>query len=434
MRTVYWMILGVLGLCFLVIPPPTAAKICLPTEPGDSQLFGHALAASKDYLAVGDPQANRVVFYWQKVRGEWSRAREILPPIKSTAAQVKAGFGYALSLDDGILVIGAHHQILPGVTPRSGQNHSAKFVSGIFIVDLNNLIDKPSEQLKVESISPSNSLKDAVYGFDVSIDGSLIAFGLRQEVKPGIWHGSVGVLRRETSQQDIEIIAPPEGDAKVNFGVSTDIANHLLIAAAPRSGSQGTDLFDLTRQSGWQPLLEGENKPANGWFGGHVALSSSLALLGGDAGAPLVTSSAAITMSGSDTRETRYVFPGGRGAIHGDFAVIAAARPTPLPPSAITPSFDNVPTLNIVDATGVCPVTLKDPSTDDPIDDVQALAVSDSVVVVAQRSQKSRCKVFTVSRTFLNQSSSTTVYYSLPDKSSSVIPMASYLARQLISS
>ena len=75
-----------------------SSHTCLVSEPGDHETFGHALAVSKEYLAVGDPQANRVVLYQRDSGGRWIRFREILPPEGSVADQVGTGFGYSLDL------------------------------------------------------------------------------------------------------------------------------------------------------------------------------------------------------------------------------------------------------------------------------------------------------------------------------------------------
>lgn len=71
----------------------------------DSKLFGYALAVSNNYLAVGDPEANRVVVYSRKTDNNWLRLYEIYPPNNSLEAKRKYGFGYDIALHDNLLVI-----------------------------------------------------------------------------------------------------------------------------------------------------------------------------------------------------------------------------------------------------------------------------------------------------------------------------------------
>ncbi|NJN23900.1 MAG: hypothetical protein HC810_05260, partial [Acaryochloridaceae cyanobacterium RL_2_7] len=238
----------------------------------------------------------------------------------------------------------------------------------------------------------------AEYGFDVAVEGAMISFGLRRQVQPAIWNGAVGVARRESTWQSAEIIAPPEGEAMINFGVSTDIANHTLIAAAPRSGSYGMAYrLNLEHQTTWEPFLTDQAIPPNGWLGGQVSLSSHLAFLGGDRGAPIESASAIVSLSQGDGAKTRYITPGGIGVVHKDVAVVAIARPKLLTPFSTPPKFDDSPTVKIVDGTGIRSIRLKNPETHNRVSAIQALAMNDDFVVFSQpdnSEENLRCKVF----------------------------------------
>ena len=57
---------------------------CLESKPGDTFSFGKALAINDNYIAVGDPKANRVAIYsYDEFKDKWSRTREIYPPSNS---------------------------------------------------------------------------------------------------------------------------------------------------------------------------------------------------------------------------------------------------------------------------------------------------------------------------------------------------------------
>ncbi|ELS03666.1 hypothetical protein Xen7305DRAFT_00033900 [Xenococcus sp. PCC 7305] len=81
---------------------------CLESRAGDSKSFGTSLAVDGDYLAVGDPEANRVVIYTRKTDGNWQRIHEINPPKRSLAVKRGYGFGYEVAINNSILAIRAY--------------------------------------------------------------------------------------------------------------------------------------------------------------------------------------------------------------------------------------------------------------------------------------------------------------------------------------
>ena len=87
---------------------PTYTSTCLESRADDSRSFGTSLAVDEDYLAVGDPEANRVVIYTRKTDGNWQRIREIYPPKPSLAKKRGYGFGSELALNNNVLVIRAY--------------------------------------------------------------------------------------------------------------------------------------------------------------------------------------------------------------------------------------------------------------------------------------------------------------------------------------
>ena len=82
-------------------------QICFYTEPGDTNSFGSSVAINDKYLAVGDPNANRVVVYENDLSDQWQRHREIYPPEDSIPYKVGNGFGRNLSLDKNGLIVNA---------------------------------------------------------------------------------------------------------------------------------------------------------------------------------------------------------------------------------------------------------------------------------------------------------------------------------------
>ena len=70
-------------------------KQCFLSSPEDSISFGETLAVNQDYLAVGDPQNNRVVIYNQQ-NNSWKRTQVLTPPANSAIEKVGFGFGNKL--------------------------------------------------------------------------------------------------------------------------------------------------------------------------------------------------------------------------------------------------------------------------------------------------------------------------------------------------
>ena len=395
MKIIY-SILGVLFVVVFVMRISSTPQSCLVSEAGDSEFFGSALALSDRYLAVGDRKANRVVIYTRNDNDKWVRTKEILPPKGSEAQAAGSGFGSSLALDKETLVIGAHDELnLDVIISRSQEDYRRKFVSGVFVTDLG----KQSTPVELSSkFLPNN----AIYGFDVSIDDSLVAFGIRKEVSPGIWHGSVGIFQQKNPVEELRIIESPESKADVNFGISTDIDSDLLLVAAPRSGVNGSAyLFNLKDKSTWKGLPNDKDAPLSSWFGGQVALSNSMALLGGNSGSPLHRSSALISMPSSQTNTIRYLMPGGYVAVHENFGVVASARPTPLSPSSIPDdSSDHIQALIIIDNLNLRKVMLSAALNNESIDFI-SVAVSDNFVSITRREKTKGCKVFIFPQEYL---------------------------------
>ncbi|ELS04461.1 hypothetical protein Xen7305DRAFT_00041950 [Xenococcus sp. PCC 7305] len=129
---------------------------CLESRSGDSKSFGTSLAVDGDYLAVGDPEANRVVIYTRKTDGNWQRKHEIYPPKSSLAKKREYGFGSEIALNNDVLAIRAYDdkRIIESV-----MNKNIKLGFETYLISLKNLQDNelqkvvlPTEYLFVDSL------------------------------------------------------------------------------------------------------------------------------------------------------------------------------------------------------------------------------------------------------------------------------------------
>ncbi len=152
-----------------------SSQQCFLPERDDSRKFGFALALNDDYLAVGDPKANRVVLYSRQANGSWSRTGEILPPSDSAAAQVGSGFGYDLALDGSLLVIGAYVEKYKSLNPERFQWTSQLGVSysgGVYRV----LLNSPGEVKRIDKLAEGE-----IAGISVATGNRKIAFTIRHK-------------------------------------------------------------------------------------------------------------------------------------------------------------------------------------------------------------------------------------------------------------
>ncbi|WP_413167716.1 FG-GAP repeat protein [Capilliphycus salinus ALCB114379] len=256
---------AIIGGGFLMITLTWSPK-CLESELGDTISFGYSLALNKDYLAVGDPEANRVVLYHRDTKGDWSRIREILPPKGSTAKKVRAGFGYDLAIDEDMLVIGAYLEQHKAANTEAFQwtnQLEVSFSGGVYKV----VLGKETEVQRVDTLAEGE-----IAGFSVSVDNGQIAFGIKREVKPGIWMGLVGLIG-----DNLKRITPPTDSSAQHFGVDVAISNNLLLVGAPFDDTGAAWLFNLQKSDSLPQRLTIPDVR----IGSAVAISDKFAVVSG---------------------------------------------------------------------------------------------------------------------------------------------------------
>jgi hypothetical protein len=139
--------------------PQNLSKQCFNSQPNDSGAFGSPLAMSGNYLAVGDPGANKVIIFNRNSDGRWLRTKEILTPKDSIFYKVGSGFGYDVALDRNILAVVA--------LTRDRTSVDQKLIRAIYKVDLD-------QSHKIERID--TPIKEIFDGINVVADDGKIAF------------------------------------------------------------------------------------------------------------------------------------------------------------------------------------------------------------------------------------------------------------------
>lgn len=194
---------------FAAIPDPAAARTCLATEPGDSLTFGSALAVNDDYLAVGDPAANRVILYRRTADGGWERWQEIVPPVGSTADRYGRGFGYSLDLEGDRLVVGTFDdkRFLQWQETNATENFGA-----LYVVDVSSRGDIQVEEISAfPKVRLSFARQVSFFGDRIAVTGQSIVPGDRSRIERGA--SRVFILNRETQQIE-RVIGPPRESEK----------------------------------------------------------------------------------------------------------------------------------------------------------------------------------------------------------------------------
>lgn len=287
-----------------------SSSTCLESLSSDSQSFGHALAISDDYLAVGDPEANRVIIYSRSNDDKWLRTREILPPKSSATDKVRSGFGYDVSLDKSMLVIGAYTEKHKPNNQEGFQYTNrlgVAFSGAVYRV----LLNKNADVERIDMLDEGE-----VSGFSVSADRGKIAFSIKREEQPGRWIGNVILL----SEGQITPIASPTDNGADGFGADIALKKNFLLIGSPGDGTGAAWLFDI------ETLPNEPQKIAvdDAHLGSTVAISEKFAVVGAVGGLTYAVSPKTLIKAIDDGSTT---VTDGVGRLSLDRNVLARVRP-----------------------------------------------------------------------------------------------------------
>jgi len=295
-----------------------------PSDAAVDDLFGWNVAISGNIAIVGadgDDDAGELsgsAYLFDVTTGQQLR--------KLTASDAAAGdrFGSSVAVDGNIAIVGAS---------RRNNGDGAAYLFDV---------TTGQELFKLTASDPAFR----VFGSSVAISGNIAVVGAPLDVHAGVSAGSAYLFDVTTGQHLAKLTASdtPENDL---FGISVAISgNTALIGAAfdddmgDRAGS--AYLFDVTTRQQLAKLTPSDAAPA---FGGSVAISGNMALVGGghrldccgsDAGSAFVfdvttrQELAKITPSDGDAGDEF----GDSVAISGNTALIGASRHNNLAGSA----------------------------------------------------------------------------------------------------
>jgi hypothetical protein len=211
---------------------------CLESKPEDSLHFGQALAITDNYIAVGDPKANKVAIYsYKKSEKKWLRTKEVYPPKNSLIDQVGNGFGYSLVFNQNQLIIGAFSEPKSTHFDEDSKNQKNEFENN-YQGAVYSLLLNENKKNSLTEIALPQSIK--LTGYAVTTFNNKIALGATTETVPYTKPGKVLIVNPTTLKVETTI-KPPNSEKKfADFGFVIDGDEKSLLI-----GSRG-----LTRRGG----------------------------------------------------------------------------------------------------------------------------------------------------------------------------------------
>lgn len=225
--------------------------------------FGRALALSNEWLAVGQPEVQRVSLY-QRLAGTWVLHSTVQPTIPI----VNGKFGSAVALDGTRLAVGA---------PGEGNGAGA-----VYIVD--QIADQWVQQVRLDAPTVLRRL-----GHAMALDGDTLAVGAPYSaVPPGYAEGRVWVVRNVGGIWSEEaLLASPVPASAELFGFAVDMQADRLVIGRPGASQSAVydgavDVFTRGNDSSWtlETTLSALSGSANERFGWSVGLDDEQIVVG----------------------------------------------------------------------------------------------------------------------------------------------------------
>ena len=199
---------------------------------GEQAQFGYAVSVHGDTVLIGsygDPYAGEdsgSAHVFVRSDGVWSLQAQLFAPEGLGGAR----FGYAVSIEDDVAVVGAY-----GVLP-DGSNNGAAYVFN----------RQGSAWVAAETLTAADAGEDGEgdddFGYAVSIYGDTMLVGSPGDYTPMEMSGSVYVYRRNGGVWDFaQKIVPFDGAQGDAFGYSVALMGTTVATGAFKDDSQGTD-------------------------------------------------------------------------------------------------------------------------------------------------------------------------------------------------
>jgi PKD repeat protein len=260
--------------------------------------FGSSAAVSDNVIVVGAPWAGGegAAYVFQRDGGRWLETARIEAP----AGAEGDAFGWAVALDDGLLVVGAPRTD-DGPTIDSGAAH---------------VYARSGDSWIHESVLlPSAPVASGRFGWSVATTGETIAVGATRSGATAPAAGSVTVFTNTGGWSEEQVLVGSDTATGDRFGSSVDVGGDVLVVGAPGAGGSGAGYVFQRSDGSW---LEGARlTPATGSPGDDCGLD--VALLEGAValGSPAAGAGGRVTIfagGGSSWQEADALGPTGGGS------------------------------------------------------------------------------------------------------------------------
>jgi len=243
-------------------------------DAGVGDIFGYAVSIDSNLAIIGAYQdddagsSSGSAYIFRNVGGVWQQVAKL------TASDGAPGdaFGYSVAISNGIAVVGAH----------SGDD-SEVFDSGAAYVFRE--IDGEWEQ--VAKLTAADAAYVDRFGVSIAIDGNTVVVGATHDDDGGPASGSAYVFGLVDSEwQQIAKLTASDGDSTDHFGISVSISGTTIVVGADSDENGGAlrgSAYVFQQIAGtWQQvaILIAFDAASGNLFGHSVSLDGDTALVG----------------------------------------------------------------------------------------------------------------------------------------------------------
>ena len=230
----------------------TETAILQSSQPGGDAYFAEAIAMEADTIVVGAyaQDAYGAVYVFQKQSDDWGSVIQVAK-LTASDAQDYDYFGHSVSLNGGVLVVGADGKDVGANRDQGG--------AYIFVRPDSGWTDAhENAQLQADSGNAGDH-----FGRSAAIDGDVVAVGAPQRAVSGNdQQGTVYLFEKPATGwsglllSNI-ILTASNGAANDNLGTSLAVAGDGVVAGAPYHNSRHGAVYVFQRPaSGWQSMNE----------------------------------------------------------------------------------------------------------------------------------------------------------------------------------
>ncbi len=269
-----------IGVLVLMMTTAQAQVTETKLTPSDSQvgdLFGISIALDGDYLLVGAPGVDDGVgaaYIFRRTDTGWVEEARLTASDRSTEEDFN-DFGWAVALEGDYAVIGAARTRFPSLNAIPDEKGAAY----VFARTQNGWVEQ-------EKLTPVNPTPGEFFGRSLSISGSRVIIGA-DELKAGESKGAAYIFElRDNDWVLTSRLTASDAFEQAGLGYSVWLSGDVALVGAPGCcvGRNGATYVFEHVNGAWQEQakLEASDGVEAGWFGGAIAGSNDLVIIGSE--------------------------------------------------------------------------------------------------------------------------------------------------------